>query len=220
MQRRIVFAGVLIALYLYKYLKNKTAWVVLYLIPIVAAIGVLYYKDNPNMALAVMQKHINELPPGQVLLQSHYYKPFTRYDGTILWIGNDDLGQIDKYLGSGKRVFITKESVTAPYLLFVGNNYHITSVGKVGDSESRFLFNKYIVDAYGDNLEIKLFKGKQISGQAGEPVVTYNQSFWGRLVRRRIDYGDVGSWAWAIITNHRDPTGWIYKDVTGSIKSP
>jgi hypothetical protein len=215
MQRRIVFAGVPVALFLYKYLKNKSAWIILYLIPMVVANAILYYRGNPDMALAVMQKRIDRLPTGQVLLQSHYYKPFTKYDGTILWIGNDDLGQIDKYLSVGERVFITKESVTAPYLLVVGNNYHITSVGKVGDSESRFLFKKYVVDAYGDNLEIKLFKGKQISGQAGEPVVSYNQNFWGRLVRRRIDYGDIGTWVWTAVTNHRDPVAWTYKDARG-----
>lgn len=215
MQRRIVFAGVLVAMVFTKYLKNKAFWVVLYLIPIVVANGVLYYRGNSAMALDVMQKHLDELPRGQVLLQSHYYKPFTKYEGTVLWIGSDDPGQIDKYLSDGKRVFITKESVTAPYLLTVGNNYHITSVGKVRDSEARFLFKKYTVELYGNNLELKLFKGRVVSDQAGEPVAGYDLSFWGRLVRRRIDYGDLGSWIWAIVTNHRDPTGWIYKDARG-----
>jgi hypothetical protein len=215
MQRRIVFAGVLIALVIYKYLKNKSFWIILYLLPIIVANGILYYRGSSSMALADMQKRIDDLPKGQVLVQSHYYKPFTNYDGVILWIGSDNLGQIDEYLGSGKRVFITKESVTAPYLLVVGNNYHITSVGKVKDSESRFLFKKYTVEPYSENLEFKLFKGRVISDQAGEPVISYNKGFWGRLVRLRIDYGDIGSWIWAIITNHRDPAGWIYKDAAG-----
>lgn len=215
MQRRIVFAGVIVAMVIYKYLRNKSFWIILYLIPIVIANGILYYKGNPNMALAAMQKRIDGIPKGQILLQSHYYQPFTKYDGTILWIGNDDLGKIDNYLNDGKRVFITNESVTAPYLLVVGNNYHITSVGKVGDSESKILFKKYTVESYGESLEIKLFKGIKVSDQAGEPVVSYDRSFLGRLVRRRIDYGDIGSWIWAIVTNHRDPIGWTYKDARG-----
>ena len=215
MMRRIVFAGVLIALVLYKYLKNKSFWIILYLVPIIFANGILYYRNNPDMPLAVMQNHINELPINQVLVQSHYYQPFTKYDGTILWIGSDDLGQIDKYLVDGKRVFITKESVTAPYLLVVGNNYHITSVGKVGDSESKILFKKYTVESYGENLEFKLFKGIKVSGQAGEPIVVYDQNFFGRLVRRRIGYGDIGLWIWAFVTNHRDPVSWTYKDARG-----
>ena len=65
LQRRIVFAGVVIALFLYKYLKNKSAWVILYLIPIIVANGILYYRGSSNMALATMQKHIDELPKGQ-----------------------------------------------------------------------------------------------------------------------------------------------------------
>jgi hypothetical protein len=215
MQRRIVFAGVLIALVFFKYLKNKSFWIILYLAPIIVANGILYFRDSPNMALANMQIRINELPKGQVLLQWHYYRPFTKYDGKVLWFGSDDLGQIDNYLESGGRVFITNESVTAPYLLLVGNNFHITSIGKVGESESRFLFKKYMVEPIGDNLEIILFKGPQISKEAGEPVVSYDQSFWGRLSRRRIDYGDIGSWIWALLTNHRDSTGWTYKDARG-----
>ena len=216
MQRRIVFAGVFIALFVYRYLKNKSFLVILYLTPIIIANGILYYRDNSSMALAVMQKHIDELPKSQVLVQSHYYQPFTKYDGTILWIGYDDLAQIDEYLDKNIRVFITKESVTAPYLLVVGNNYHITSVGKAGNSESRFLFKKYAFEKYGDNLELKLFKESEISIQAGEPVVSYDQSFFGRLARRRIDYGDVGSWIWALLTGHRDPIGWSYKDARGT----
>jgi hypothetical protein len=215
MVRRMIFGAVIIALAIYKYIGKYSVYFVLYLVSIVIANGILYYRENPNMALAAMQKRIDELPKGQILLQSHYYQPFTKYDGTILWIGNDDLGQIDKYLNADIKVFITKESVTAPYLLVVGNNYHITSVGKVGESESRFLFKKYIVEPYGGNLELKLFKGSQVSVQAGEPIVAYDKSFFGRLARPRIDYGDIGSWVWVIITNHHDPVGWAYKDARG-----
>jgi hypothetical protein len=215
MVRRMIFVAVILSLAIYKYLGKYSIYLVLYLIPIVVANGILYYRGSSSMALAVMQKHIDQLPKGQMLLQSHYYKPFTKYDGKILWIGNDDLGQINKYLEIGRRVFITKESVTAPYLLVIGNNYHITSVGKVGESESAFLFKKYSVEPYGGNIEFKLFKGKQVSDQAGEAVISYDQSFFGRLARPRINYGDIGSWVWALVTNHRDPIGWTYKDVRG-----
>lgn len=220
--RRIVFAGVIIALYLYKELKNKSFLVVIYLLPIIIFNGFLYYRENPNMPLQAMQKEIDELPPGQVLVQSHYYRPFTHYNGTILWIGNDDLSKIDGYLSNGHRVFMTKESVTAPYLLVVGNNYHITSLNRVGESESKVLFKKYVVNLYADSLEFKLPVKTQSSSEAGEPIIFYasdtnsGNGFWGRLSRRRIDYGDVGVWLWAIIANHHDSTGWTYKDVSGA----
>lgn len=207
MARRIAFAGVIFSLGLSQYLK-KWWWIfAIYLLPIVIANVILYAKGSPFTGF--------EIPKGQVLLQTHYLKPFTSYDGVILWIGESGMGKIDTYLTSGKRVFLAKEAITAPYRLIVGNNYHITSVGKVGDSESRILFKKYIVEPYGKNLELKSLKGGVVSDKAGEFVVSYDQSFWGRLERRRIDYGDIGTWIWAIITNHRDPTGWTYKDVRG-----
>jgi len=207
MGRRIIFAGVLLALAIYRYLGKKSALVILYLLPIFASSVILYSKGSPFVT--------PNLPIGQVLIETHYLQPFTKYNGTILWMETDDLGKIDDYLKSGKRVFLTKQAVTAPYLLLVGNNYHMTSVGKVGDSESRFLFKKYVVEQFDGNFELKLFNGSEVSDQAGEPVVFYDQSFWGRLARRRIDYGDIGTWIWAIVTNHRDPTGWTYKDVRG-----
>jgi len=196
-----------LALSIYKYIGKKSVLVILYLIPIVVANIILYSKGSPFIA--------PQIPPGQILIETHYLKPFTKYDGTILWIGGDDLGKIDGYLNSGKRVFLTKQAVTAPYMLLVGNNYHITSLGRIGDSESRFLFWKYEIEHYGSDFEIKLFKGNEISARAGEEIVLYDQSFWGRLAKRRIDYGDIGSWIWAIATNHRDPASWTYVDVRG-----
>ena len=120
------------------------------------------------------------------------------------------------YLKNGTRVFLTEQAITAPYLLLVGQNYLITSLGRVGDSESRFLFKKYTVEQYNDSFELKMFNGV-VSGEAGSPVIYYDQSFWGRLARRRIDYGDIGTWLWAITVNHRDPIGWIYKDARGMV---
>jgi hypothetical protein len=214
MVRRMIFGAVIIALAIYKYLGKYSVLFILYLIPIIIANGILYYRFNPNMSLIVMQKRIDKLPVGEVLIESRYYQPFVKYEGTVLWVGVSDLNKIDDYLKEGKRVFMEKRAITAPYMLFVGNNYHITSLGRVGESESRFLFEKYSIEAYGENMEIKLFKGK-VFNEAGEPVIFYDSSFWGRLARGRIDYGDIGTWIWASATNHRDPTGWTYKDARG-----
>lgn len=215
MQRRLAFAGIIISFAIYKYLKNKSWLLVVYLLPIIIANGILYFTYNPNMPLALMQKRINELPANQVLVESRYYQPFVHYNGTVLWVGVSDLSQIDNYLKEGKRVFMEKNTITSPYMLFVGNNYHITSLGKAGDSESRFLFTKYEFDLYGDNLELKSFEGKEISKEAGQPIVFYSNNFWQKLARPRIDYGDIGTWIWFLITNHRDPASWTYKDVRG-----
>jgi len=216
MMRRIVFAGVILSLAFYKYLGKKSVYLILFLLPITAMNAALYYKNSTDMPLVVMQKNIDQLPKNQVLIQSHYYYPFTEYDGKILWFESDNLDQIGGFLKNGVRVFITKESVDAPYLLAVGNNYHITSLGKVGNSESRFLFEKYKVEQYGDSFELKVPDGKEISAEAGTPVVFYGAKFRDRLSRMRINYGDVGMWLWSFVSSHKDSTGWTYKDVTGA----
>lgn len=208
MGRRIIFAGVPIVLLIYKYLEKKSVFFILYLFPIVAANIILYSKGSPFNSF--------QIPRDSVLIETHYLYPFTKHNGTILWMGKDDLSIIDGYLKSGKRVFLTEQAITAPYRLLVGNNYHITSLGKIGDSESRFLFRKYIIEKRENVSELKLFEGKKISEEAGNPIFFYNDhDFWGRLARRRIDYGDFGSWLWIIAVNHKDPTGWTYKDVRG-----
>lgn len=215
MQRRMAFAGVMLALVLFKYLKNKAILVVLYLLPIIIFNGILYFRGSSEMPLALMQKRIDKLPKGQVVIESGYYQPFVKYDGIILWLTAKDTDKIDDYLKSGKRVFMEKNAITSPYMLFVGSNYHITSLGRVGNSESRFLFKKYIFEKYGDSLELKPFKEDAVSKNAGEAVVVFGNNFFSRLNRNRIDYGDIGSWFWTIITNHYDPVGWTYKDVRG-----
>ena len=97
----------------------------------------------------------------------------------------------------------------------MGNNYHITSLDKGGDSESRFLFGKYRVDEFGNSFELKLSDGKEISKNAGEPVIYYGANLWQRLSRLRINYGDIGIWAWSFASGHKDAVGWTYKDVRG-----
>lgn len=216
MMRRIAFAGVIISLALFKYLKGKTIFVILYLIPILLMNALLYSQNTDGTPLSVMQNAIDQFPKGQVLIQSNYYAPFTKYDGKILWMGRDDFDQLDNYLNQGYRVFITKESVTAPYLLIVGNNYHITSFDRVGESDASVFFKKYKADLIAGGYEIRLPAGVEFSPEAGKPVVFYSQGFWGKISRRRINYGDIGVWLWAIAVNHRDSTGWTYKDANGA----
>ena len=183
---------------------------VLYLLPIIVLNGILYFRFNSNMPLTKMANLEDEIPKAQVLVQTQYYEPFTKYNGTILWIerGND-LKKIDSYLISGKRVYLDSYGLNTPYFQFVGNNYHITSLDKVGNSDAKKLFEKYEISDTNGIYEIKKIKTKD--GSEVLPVIEYSSGFWGRLARNRIDYGDVGSWISTIITNHKDPLGWTYR---------
>jgi len=216
MMRRIVFAGVILALAFYKYLGKKSVFIILFLLPITGFNATLYYKNLNNMPLLVMQQNIDKLPKNQVLLESHYYYPFIKYEGKILWFEADDMNQIEKLLENGTRVFMSKESLTSPYLLIVGNNYHITSLNKVGNSESRKLFGRYQIKTYENYLELISHNEKEVAENAGEPVIFYGDNFWQTLSRKRINYGDVGIWFWSKITGHKDALGWTYKDASGA----
>lgn len=207
MVRRVAFAGVIFSILITRYLGKFWFLFAIYLLPIIFANILLYSKGNPFI--------LPEIPPNQVLVETHYLKPFTKYNGTILYIEGNNSSIVDNYLDSGKRVFLTPAAVTAPYRLLTGNNYHITSLARIGNSESRFLFEKYDISKFENVYEIKKHEGK-ISQLAGEPVIFYGNSFWSRLARRRVNYGDVGIWAWSLITKHKDPSGWTYKDASGA----
>lgn len=207
MMRRSIFFAIPLSLILAKYL-GKWWWIfIVYLLPITFSNILLYSKGNPFLT--------PNIPGNQILLETHYLKPFTKYDGNILYIGENDLSGIDEYLNSGKKVYLTSAAVNAPYRLLVGNNYHITSLGKIGNSESRFLFKKYDISKFENVYEIKEYYG-EVSPEAGESVIFYGDNFWQRIARRRINYGDMGVWVWSFITNHKDPVGWTYKDATGA----
>ena len=214
MMRRIVFAGVILSFVFYKYLGKKSVFLILFLLPITAMNAVLYSKGT-DYPLTGMQGVIDALPKNQVLISSHYYYPFIEYDGTILALEGYDSKQIEGILERGTRVFMTKESVTAPYLLVVGNNYHVTSLNKAGSSEAKSLFGKYKVDLYGDAFELKSFMDKT-SEDAEEAVIFYGRDFGERLSRMRVNYGDVGIWIWSAIAGHKDAFGWTYKDASGA----
>jgi len=112
MARRLAFAGVILALSLYQYLGKKSVLFLIYLLPITGLNAILYFKNRTDIPIVSMQKRIAGLPKNQVLVSSHYYYPFINYDGQVLWFETDDLSQIDNFLKSGVRVFMTEESIT------------------------------------------------------------------------------------------------------------
>lgn len=247
MIRRVVFAGVIFALVLANYFQRKSALAIIYLLPILLSNSLLYLKTRTDIPLALMKKAEATLPTGGVLIQTHYLAPFTyNYDGDKFWVGGDDLAKVDYFL-ENRRVFIDSQAVFAPYLLYVGNNLHITSLGKFGKSESEDLFVNYTVDLVGvqnagkriyfyeltnTNLtyeeRIRLNKesvsdeANLIIGKAkkGTPVFVYSRKISGRLRRERVDYGDMALWMWAFLTGRKEPMVWTYADKQGVFVMP
>ena len=158
MMRRIVFAGVLFSLLIVQRFSKKAVFLVLYLLPIVLENGLLYVSTRENMPLVLMGRLEENLPPGNVLIQTHYLQPFTFYDGKIFWVGQDNLQSIENFFRQNNKVFLDFQAVLSPYMLYVGNNFHITSLGRFGVSETKELFKDYIFDlAVIENLGKRIF---------------------------------------------------------------
>lgn len=249
MLRRVAFIGAFTSLFLVYIFPRLSKLLVIYLIPITVSNLLLYNTfSSDKMPFSLMRKGEQSLPKGNVLIQTHYLRPFmSEYNGKILFIGQDGFGSIDKYLRDDKSVFLESQAVFAPYMLYVGNNLHITSLGKFGKSESEDLFVNYTVDLAGVqnagkriyfyelkntdltyeerirlNKESVSDEAKVIIGKAkkGAPVFVYSRKISGRLRRERVDYGDMALWMWAFLTGRKEPMVWTYADKQGVFIMP
>lgn len=239
MMRRVVFAAPLLSLLLVKTFP-RASWLVLALIvPLTVANGILSlrWKINDLLIPQIAQAQ-SRLPTDQVLITTRYLMPFTYpYQGTVLFAGRDDLSQVESLLQEGKRVFLDSSTVTAPYLLPVGANLHVTSV-QTGRSETQELFEHYamnIASLYNAGRFLFFYelhlpdttesKQEETSGQdstmttvqaaPGTIVSAVSSRPFQRLHRARIDYGDVFSWLTAWASNVTDPLFFTYADVYG-----
>lgn len=244
MARRMLFLVPFFSFSLVK-LFGRRSWVyVAYLLPIFVA-NFLLYASIPPLFLVGQQQ--SKLPMDSVLVQTHYLRPFTLCPENCLWVGESDMGIIDEYLKSGKKVFLDSQAIFAPYLTYVGSNLHITSLGKYGTSESEGLFAKYNFNLVSINdpasrifiYEIKdntdgsdqklldnlsLVTGEKAvitgTGKPGKPVLVYSKAFKDTLHRQRLDYGDLALWITMLVLGKREPLSWTYADVSGNFSYP
>jgi hypothetical protein len=199
------------------------------------------------MPLVEMKKAESLMPEGQVLAQTHYLRPFTfDYNGSKLWIDEGDMEKI-KNEAKTKRVFLDSQAIFTPYLQYVGNNLHITSLGKIGQSDSQSIFPLYAIDLAevinpservfiyelkkgGGSFETRVENNKRFinkdtslvlgTAKPGSPVYIYSNNFFQRIHRERIDYGDLLTWLGVILTGKHEPMVWTYADKDGFFVYP
>lgn len=249
MLRRVAFIGAFASLLLVYIFPRLSKLLVIYLIPITVSNLLLYNTfSSDKMPFSLMRKGELLLPKGNVLIQTHYLRPFmSEYNGKIRFVDPDGFGSIGEYLRNDKRVFLESQAVSAPYMLYVGNNLHITSLGKFGKSESEDLFVNYTIDlasvqnagkriyfyelknanlTYEERIRLnkKLVSNEAnvIIGKAkkGAPVFVYSRKISGHVRRERVDYGDIALWMWVFLTERKEPLGWTYADKQGVFVMP
>lgn len=229
MQRRLVFSGVLLALLFVRRFSAKSIFILFYLIFIIVPNILLYSEDKRSMPLYQLSHLVEIIPGDQVYVQTHYVSPFVKkYDGEIVWVDSVSVEMINDLLRQ-KRVFIDSQGIRAPYYVYSGNNYHITSLAKVGSSPAQKLFEAFKSCFYTNYGEIAVYELKRSGTKCtseqvfasgldpGDPVIFYSSNPLKRVSRRRVDYGDIFTWIWYIGREKKDALDWIYADVNGDV---
>lgn len=240
MIRRLLFLSVFLVFFGVLTLKKKSWILVIYLAPIFFANIILYIGTKPSTLprMASMQSDLNG-----TLIQTHYVRPFTKCGGGCVWVGEDNLDNINQLIIRNKNVYLDSQVLFAPYMIYTGENIHITSLGKYGHSEGKGIFGRYYLDlvSVGDSKKrvfaykvsgvrsgsnksrmekssVLIDDGTKLIYGTAKPeslILIYSNNFWSRLSRERINYADIFVWLWALLSNRQEPLGWTYADKSG-----
>lgn len=246
MLKRAIFVLPLAALLLVRQFKSYTLVLMFYLAPIIIANGLLNINADSHPVVE-MQKMHETLSSGDVLIQSIYMQPFTHHGGEVLSLEATNSEIIDEYLSKGKEVYMDSQALFSPYLLYTGNNLHVTSLGKFGVSDSKVFYDDFVFDIEtvgdakkrvfllsvkreGEDYAVRWRQNRaSVDGgdtlimglsEPGQAVLIYSDKFKDRIRRERLDYGDVITWAWVLVTDRREPVGWTYADKDGVFVYP
>nr|AKQ04335.1 Uncharacterized protein [uncultured Microgenomates bacterium Rifle_16ft_4_minimus_5036] len=229
MPRRLAFIAPIAAIIFVKRMSFKAIFLVVYLAVIVYANSLLYSRPSQKMPIYAIEKAVNYVPENEVYLQTHYLDPYVRgYKGELVFIDTYKKGDLEKYFTERKRVFMDSQTVKAPYFLYVGNNYHITSIYKTGISPAKEIFKNYSVCFYSliDSSNLVIYEVKESgtrcdrnfskkTNNKGETVTFYSDNLLNKINRERVDYGDMAVWLWYLTTSQKDALDWTYTDVEG-----
>lgn len=151
----------------------------------------LLKKPIPYLEVA---KNLNTLPPGGLVIDSHFSRPQTdgEYFGQMLFV--DEPGwdvsslpeTIDSYLKINKPVFITGHALSEPYGLFCGPYLHNLSLSYrnkviLSDLNEKYQIKEFININSDDNLNIY----RITAGTSEKPLINNLKNY-----RRRIDWLD------------------------------
>lgn len=229
MQRRMSFLAIPLAIMFVKQFGNRSFLIVIYLFIMLTPNIHLYSQDRTKMPLFQINNLVSTLPKNETYIQTHYVSPFVKdYQGNIIWVDRYAISDIKAALAKG-RVFIDSQGIKAPYFVYSGNNYHITSVSDGYDSEAKGIFKEFNICYYSNYGEIVMYEivsseeacqfydyqNKNFS--PGEPSIIFPADPLQIVNRRRVDYGDILTWGWYFVMNKRDAVDWIYADTSGNV---
>lgn len=176
--------------------------------------------DNRN---ASIQKELvslySSIPKNSVLVSSNLIRPQVTYNGEIYFINEPGQGlefiesKIDLALRENKNVYIDSQALYNPYFSYDGNHLHVLSLGTYGKSEIKPLFDRYQVQVIKttSNPRIFLYQVERMLKNTSKYSFQYSQEHWNEINPSRIDYRDLGTWAWVMLTRRHEPACWSIK---------
>ncbi len=189
---------------------------------IVVQLVIMFFPIAFTNKHAVVQKELVSLykmvPKNSVLVSSNLIRPQVTFSGETYFINEPGqsleyiYSKIDLALSRGRGVYIDSQALYNPYYSYDGNHLHVLSLGKIGNSEIKPLFEEYSLEIVkkSKNPRIFLYKISPVS----KPIIDsdykyeYLEGFQNKLHKERVDYLDLGVWIWATVTNKKESYAW------------
>lgn len=223
-------------------IKSKVVFVLLVLSLIFISVPLVISNRNAHIQ-GKLEKLYNLLPTKSLLISSNLIRPQVTFSGETYFI--NEPGQdikfievrIDTALKHDRGVYIDSQALYNPYYSYDGNRLHILSLGSIGKSEIAPIFKKYkvrivnVIDAdnkiflYQINPPDKSSRDKKVEvtfgkSSPGKEVFLYSDKLAKRINPNRIDYRDIGTWLWVLLTGRNEPVLWTIADKTGTYQFP
>lgn len=195
---------------------------IVYILVVIQLIFMFIPLAITNRSAPIQQELVNiysTISPSSVLISSNLIRPQVTFSGEKYFV--NEPGQSLEFIGSkidlalknNKNVYIDSQALYNPYYSYDGNHLHVLSLGKTGNSNIKPIFEKYSVEIVekSQNSRIFLYKINPISKLKINPVTytyEYGKGHGSRLHTERIDYLDMGTWVWALLTNKKEPILW------------
>lgn len=214
-------------------IKSKLLLSFLFIQLVIITIPLAFTNKNADVQNKLVSMY-EDMPKNALLISSNLIRPQVTFYGEKYFINEpgQDIEFIELKINSAllqkRPVYIDSQAVFNPYYSLDGNNLHILSLGKRGDSKVSELFKQYriqIVSVQDWANRIYLYQinpytkydHNAVSGKAspGSEIFLYPIGLHERVHPLRIDYHDAGTWVWAILTKKKDPVLWTIADKNG-----
>lgn len=185
-----------------------------------------------------LQSLYKSIPSDSILVSSNLIRPQVTFRGETYFINEPGQSlvfisnKINTALIDGRPVYIDSQALFNPYYAYDGNHLHILSLSTYGNATIAPLFKEFevkVIRVEDRRNHIYLYQVGKNNGfldktqkrtSPGGFVFYYSDKWQDRISHLRIDYRDIGTWAWVFISGRHEPTSWRIADKSGVVETP